>query len=175
MPEVTLPHETTQHIEQQVATYHQKRLLRIALIFGALIGATLIGIGLVHLSLRRSHTAIFATKAALGVEHTRLGKVWRVCAMQAKKLKRLKLQKLSPCCAPLLTGIALSIPPKTLLTKATLEDAHLTLQGYADDTAELTTFMMRLVMQGHTDLQLSQSTPGPAGIAFVIKSCCPSK
>ena len=159
-------------LPEQVASHQLQRLIRLGSLIMGTAGILGLIISTLHISLLRSHSQVEATNAALTATHKRLSQTWRIRATQAKKLKKLKGQQCSSPKAGLLTQIAQIIPPRTLLTSANLKGGTLALTGYAHNTEELSEFMIGLSSIGLKKITLPRSVSGPAGISFIISSCC---
>ena len=164
--------EEPKTLPEQVASHQLQRLIRLGSLTLGTVGILGLIISTTHISLVRSHSQVEATNAALTATHKRLSQTWRIRATQAKRLKKLKSQTISTPKAELLTQIAQIIPPRTLLTSVGLKGNTLTLTGYAHNTEELSAFMIGLSSMELTKISLPRSVSGPAGISFVINSCC---
>lgn len=97
-----------------------------------------------------------------------------------KEAKRLKIAKhllaiLTPndTIPTIFTNISKTIPAHTILTTLRYQPDLLTLEGYAPDAQELSTFTAALNSVGFTDCKLQDSRDEAAGLKFILSSGLP--
>lgn len=158
-------------VTQLVAAYTAKRLRRLALLCGSCFTITLLVPLIMQSALSHHHNRLTKEYENLTATHLTLGKQWKASTNLAKQRKALLRDPKLSNHSELISSIAGILPPHSLLTQLTIHKETLSLEGYASSAEELSSLLVGLSSLKLTTIRLSNSSPGPAGIAFIINSC----